>query len=289
MVKIFTLNSSAYFKSMDPLKSFKRLVTCKKCKDFIDRPIRLPCHTICSKHVNELREKKGKCDLCSKTHEIPDGGFEIDEELNKIITNDEHLNEEEKLSDENIKTKVEKLFEKFEFLKKNSDRLKTSISYKLAHIKQSIDSEVERLKQGIEDVKEKLFKQIDSYQDKCNEVIQNVKLSEKENMITNEKKSWQVKVKFSKEIETKQKFESNLDSLISRIEADLYDVTNIEDSLEKVAYISNEVNLNTFYKSDQFLGDLSIPEIELKTEDKQTGMNDIESKFIKVFYLFFKY
>ena len=166
--------------------------------------------------------------------------------------------------------------------KKNSDRLKTSFS-KLADIKQGINSEAERLKQGIEDNKENKFKQIDTYQDKCSEVIQNVKLGEKENMITNEKKNWQVKVKFSKEIETKKKFESNLDSLISQIESDLSDMKTIEDSLEKVAYTSNEINLNSFYKSDQFLGVLSIPEIELKTEEKQTGMNDIESKFIKLF------
>ena len=261
---------------MDPLRN---LIICKKCKNFLDCPIRLPCNkAICNKHVDELKDKNNstciKCEFCGKLHEI--AIFEIDEDLNDIITKNNHLNEDENKLHAIIKSKKEKLNAEFKILKTNHDLNIDYVYEKIKDIKGQIDLDTEKLKKRVDDIREKLFKEIDTHQEKCNEVIQNVKLIEKENMITNENERWKIE-KFSKEIKSKQKFESNLDSLINQIESDLSDMKTIKDSLEKIEYISNEVNLNTFYKSDQFLGDLRIPKLTFKTEKKEEKRNEIKN------------
>ena len=277
------------------LITIRNLVTCEQCDYFLDIPIRLPCQAvICNKHVNELKEQNNsnrmKCQQCNSFHEIPEEGFKVDKKFNDIILKKEHLSDDEKQLAKNIEIKVEKLYESFKCLEDKSQLL-LKIHEKKNKIRNAIDLEVEQLKKRIDDIRDKFFKEIENFQNKCNDVIENVEMNEMETRIKDESNKWQTE-KNSIEITKKTKFESNLDLLLKQIEKYLKDMKNIEDSLKNITYNSNEINLNIFYKSDQFLGDLKIPNIVFQSEQipktniNEIEMSDKESKYIKLFLLF---
>lgn len=238
------------------MNGLRKLVTCKKCMNFLDSPIRLPCNkVICSRHVEELKEtcnsNKIKCEFCNSLHEIPENGFTVDEELNEILLNNEHLTDEEKKCDHEIQTKIERYYKNLEYLKNNSN-----VNDKIAALKKNIDSEVDKLKYRIDNIRDILFKDIETESIK---IIEEVDLNDMKNKINETTLIWQ-KEKNSKEIEVKKSFETNLNLVIKQIEEKKSSILYLENSLEKLNISSNDI----FYKSDKFLGDLIIQKGKFK-------------------------
>lgn len=185
---------------MDSIESIKQYVTCKKCKKFMDHPIRLPCNTICSKHVIELKDKKGKCNLCSKTHKIPDEGFELDENVCEIIIKYSILNEEEKNLNGRIQKKLEEINGKIDDLKKNYDLISELLYAK------TVDIELKN-----------------NFQNQLNNIgIELIKNNQINKCLMDKK---------SVEIENKKKFESNLNRSLEMLENSIQDTKDIKEML----------------------------------------------------------
>ena len=206
------------------MEQLRKLLTCKKCMHFLQDPIRLHCNTICSMHLNELKDKhipnRINCDLCGKYHEIPSTGFEKDEELHTIILNEEHLNEQEKNFNGNMEIKIEKLNDNFKNLKENYDSVK------------SYYDNINIIKLNIE----KYFS--DNIQK-----IERIKIGDMENEINQLITCWGFE-KNSLEFEAKSDCQLRTEKLLSEIKDDLKNIRTFPELFKNFKKVIDKFEIN---------------------------------------------
>ena len=246
------------------MERIRKRVKCNMCFNFLHAPIRLPCNkSICSKHINEFstNSNKFKCNYCNDLHEIPENGFKIDEQLNEILVNNEHLTKQEKELNGNIETQFENVTKVLAQLKNNSSLLPSLIYEKVADLRSEIDLDVEQLQKRIFDIRDKLFQQIKDFQTQCSEAIEMVDFNEIEHKAINHANDWKIE-KYSTQVQPRIELEYDLVVLLKEAEQSVRDLKDIEESFKQIKYISNESDLNTANKSDQFLGEFNILKLE---------------------------
>jgi hypothetical protein len=91
-----------------------------ECKLYLEQPITLPCgSTICKEHIDHDHQRF-RCSQCNEEHIIPPNGFKINKQIAHIIENGYHLNETQKIANNNFK-KLESVVGEYDNI--NSDEL----------------------------------------------------------------------------------------------------------------------------------------------------------------------
>ena len=150
----------------------------KECNKFFQEPVQLPCkNNICKCHIVKNESNKFDCELCSSEHEIPDGGFALNSELNNMINLSLHLNDKEKDLQELIKMFESNMIE-FNLINKYPENYIVSC---VANIRNKIDIEKESLISKIESISNAMKSKLKSFEEEC---LSNL---EKNMIIINEK------------------------------------------------------------------------------------------------------
>ena len=158
--------------------SLKSELICNICKLVLSTPVTLPCSdVICGEHLRDDSVKNGiiKCMKCGKDSDVPRSGFPLNERVDNILANEQHLSKEEKA----IKYAIQELIQKLEHLQ-NDVKLQqnamevTSFDY-FSEIRRQIDIQREELKKKIDEISLKLIDQVNErekvYKSKLKESI----------------------------------------------------------------------------------------------------------------------
>ena len=163
------------------LSAVRSIVTCEKCGDFFESPVKLPCfNTLCQTHVVELLKKNLsakkviECCFCHQDHAVPPNGFESYTKLNEIIESKSHLYDEEKQLILYFDYATKKISELATSIKKTRPDTEEFVLKNLAKLKEQINQDFEKLTQKIDDKRQKLVTKIELFEDKCAQSLNEV-------------------------------------------------------------------------------------------------------------------
>jgi hypothetical protein len=137
------------------MNRLKTSLTCSKCLKLYKNPIELPCkHFICNEHLSENKlENKIKCDKCKKDFQVKDNDFKsTDLFLNKLISEQLYLNDEEVSLKIKIEESIKVFFNIYEQFLENKNNLNLECHNHFHEIRFQIDEQREELKQKIDDI-----------------------------------------------------------------------------------------------------------------------------------------
>jgi hypothetical protein len=136
----------------------------KDCKKFFLEPVVLPCkNNICKSHVVKNESSKYDCELCNTEHDIPDGGFSLNSELNNMINLSLHLNDKEKDLQDLIKLFESSMIE-FNLINKYPENYIVSC---VSNVRNKIEIEKERLMSNIESISTLMLSKLKSFEEEC--------------------------------------------------------------------------------------------------------------------------
>ena len=158
----------------------KSNLTCSLCSKIFKTPIKLPCNdTICELHLSEpnvVEYEKIRCAKCDQEFKVGDIELVLNEDIQKLLENEEHLTKDEKKQ----KKSLEKSFEKFQILYEEFIQIRNSLETechdKFQEIRRKIDLRREELKAKIDQIslemieKTKLFEA--AYQESIKENLE---------------------------------------------------------------------------------------------------------------------
>lgn len=143
-----------------------------ECRLYLESPITLPCgRTICKSHIGLFSISKNQfdCSLCNEKHIMPEGGFQINITLNKIVCLNRHLNGSHK----NAKTLFANLESILDHYTNNNGSLINHDNY--------IFEFFSKLRHKIDMHRDELFKQIQSISENLKVTLNSIEKTCKEN------------------------------------------------------------------------------------------------------------
>jgi hypothetical protein len=159
---------------------------CAHCSNIFQSPIALPCGvTVCKHHIKDT-DKEYFCGACNGDHQIPKGGFEINQALEKMLKskiNALHFGQKYQSMVNSVKKLDDLIGNHKEVsnceIEKTIGNIKSNIDLKLEQLKHEIDQEAEILIQKMLDsekkAKECVLKSIDKNVKKIEEEIETSK------------------------------------------------------------------------------------------------------------------
>jgi hypothetical protein len=136
----------------------------KNCKKFFLEPVVLPCkNNICKSHIVKNESNKFDCEFCNSEHDIPDGGFTLNSELNNMIQLSLHLNDKEKDLQDLIKLFETSMIE-LNVINKYPENYIVSC---VANVRNKIEIEKERLITKIESISNTMLSKLKSFEEEC--------------------------------------------------------------------------------------------------------------------------
>jgi WD40 repeat protein len=237
------------------LSAVRSIVTCEKCGNFFESPIKLPCfNTLCQVHVSELMSSKAKniidCFFCQEEHVIPERGFEPYTKLDEIIQSKSHLYEEEKelISYFDYSTsKINKLDQEFTKMQPFTEEF---ILKNLAKLKEQIDLDAQKFKNKIDSTAQNLVGKIEMFENKCTLSLNCVTRIESDEFLKeiNEKFN-QLKRSSKFDLEAINGLKEDIESVLKKSEKNLSKLETIKNSVKNLSYVS--LNVKT---EENFLG-----------------------------------
>ena len=232
------------------LSAVRSIVTCERCGNFYEFPVKLPCfNTLCSHHINEMLKKKSKnlieCYFCRKDHLVPKNGFEIYTKLEEIIRSKSHLYEEEKeliIFIENSTKKIKEISIELESEQPNTLEI---VLKRLSNLKNQIEFDAAKLKEKIDDESLRIVKKLEIFQENCIKSISEITKVQPDQFIKeiNEKFNEEKRSpKFEREniLSLKQLVGENLIEMEKKV---LY-LSKVKESVNNLSYKSKNIRIN---------------------------------------------
>ena len=158
--------------------SLKSELICNICKLVLSKPITLPCSdVICGEHLRDDSVKNGmiKCLKCEKDFDVPRSGFSLNERATNILSNEQHLSEEEKAIKYAIQELIQKLEQLQDGVKLQQNAMEVTSFDHFTEIRRQIDIQREELKNKIDEISLQLIDQVNErenvYKSKLKESI----------------------------------------------------------------------------------------------------------------------
>ena len=164
------MNNAYIFDFVMNINNLKREIYCEICRCKLANPIILPCGSfICERHIqiDKIKQlnKKFKCELCNKTHIIPEEGFPT----NKLVSKAVWLIDSLEMGD-TFRDSI-KACENIENLHRKFDNLKADPSFFIHEyfnaIKNQMDLHKETIVGEIDRIHRELIDEIESREKEC--------------------------------------------------------------------------------------------------------------------------
>jgi hypothetical protein len=128
------------------MNRLKSSLTCSNCLKLYKNPIELPCnHYICNHHLSE--NNIIKCDKCKKDFHVKDNDFKsTDLFLNKLISEQLYLSDEEMSLKMKIEESIKAFFNIYEEIIRNKNNLDLECHNHFQELRFKIDEHREKLK-----------------------------------------------------------------------------------------------------------------------------------------------
>ena len=242
------------------MNRLKSSLTCSNCLKLYKNPIELPCnHYICNDHLSE--NNIIKCDKCKKDFHVKDNDFKsTDLFLNKLISEQLYLSDEEMSLKMKIEESIKAFFNIYEEIIRNKNNLDLEYHNHFQEMRFKIDEHREKLKQKIDEISLEMIDQTKKYEveylkslnEKLDASLKSLEIKSLENELKGMEDTFRDPKILLGEI---REINENREKSISDIKSMLNEINHVKDHLK----VTNQFRKN-FSMNQESFGCLSLNE-----------------------------